>query len=62
MLVALLVFGTLKDSWIRLTGLTRAQYIRTVSLTDTTGEDIRIGTSIGPWWRIAGLQVVRGDC
>ena len=46
-----------KTSGLKLTGLTRVQYIKTVSLTDTTGEDIRIGTSIGPWWRIAGLQV-----
>ena len=46
-----------KTKGFKLTGLTRAQYIRTVSLTDTTGEDLRIGTSIGPWWRIVGLQV-----
>ena len=38
-----------KARGLKITGLTRAQYVRTVSLTDTTGEDIRIGTSIGPW-------------
>ncbi len=46
-----------KTRGLKITGMTRAQYVRTVSLTDTTGEDIRIGTSIGPWWRIVGMQV-----
>ena len=45
-----------KNSGLKWTGLTRAQYIRTLSLTDTTGEDLRIGTAIGPWWRIVGVQ------
>jgi hypothetical protein len=46
-----------KNSGLKLTGLTRVQYVKTLSLTDTTGEDLRIGTSIGPWWRIVGVQV-----
>ena len=46
-----------KTRGLKLTGVTRAQYIKTVSLADTTGEDIRLGTSIGPWWRIAGMQL-----
>lgn len=46
-----------KTRGLKLTGLTRAQYVKTVSLSDTTGEDLRIGTSIGPWWRIVGMQV-----
>ncbi len=46
-----------KKRGFKVTGLTRAQYVKTLSLSDTTGEDLRIGTSIGPWWRIVGLQV-----
>ncbi len=46
-----------KTRGLKLTGLTRAQYVKTLSLSDTTGEDLRIGTSIGPWWRIVGVQV-----
>ena len=45
-----------KKSGLKMTGLTRVEYIKTMSLSDTTGEQIRLGTSIGPWWRIAGLQ------
>jgi hypothetical protein len=46
-----------KTRGLKMTGLTRVQYVKTLSLTDTTGEDLRIGTSIGPWWRIVGVQV-----
>ncbi len=45
-----------KKSGFKWTGITRAQYIRTMSLTETTGEDLRFGTSFGPWWRIIGMQ------
>ena len=46
-----------KTRGLKMTGLTRVQYVKTLSLTYTTGEDLRIGTSIGPWWRIVGVQV-----
>ena len=45
-----------KNSGLKWTGITRAQYIRTMSLGDTTGEDLRVGTAFGPWWRIVGIQ------
>jgi hypothetical protein len=45
-----------KKSGLKMMGLTRAQYVKTVSFGDTTGQDLRVGMMAGPWWRIAGVQ------
>src|SRR6056300_1883404 len=46
-----------KKSGRTMMGLARAQYIKTVSLGDTTGQELRVGVTTGPWWRIAGVQL-----
>lgn len=45
-----------KKSGLKMMGMTRAQYTRTVSLKDTAGQDLRLGVMAGPWWRVAGVQ------
>ena len=49
-----------KKRGFRWQGSTRAQYVQTWSpkfLEPVSGQDIRVGTLIGPWWRIVGFQV-----
>jgi hypothetical protein len=49
-----------KKRGFRLQGMTRAQYVQTWApsiLEPVSGQDIRIGSFIGPWWRIVGFQV-----
>ena len=44
-----------KKKGFRYQGLTRAQYVQTWG--QATGQDIRVGSFFGPWWRIVGFQV-----
>ena len=41
---------------LKLMGQTRAQYVQTWA-PKASGEELRVGSFIGPWWRIVGLQV-----
>ena len=43
-------------SGLRLNGLTRARYIKTIG-PNVDGEEIRLGSFMGPWFAVAGLQV-----
>ena len=45
-----------KKKGFRYQGLTRAQYVQTWG-PNISGQDIRLGSFIGPWWRIIGVQI-----
>ena len=53
---ALGVKYTQKKTGLKMMGMTRAQYIRTIGPNGVYGEDVRVGSFIGPWWRIVGVQ------
>lgn len=44
-----------KKRGLRMQGLTRAQYTRTWAPV-VAGEELRVGSFIGPWWRVVGVQ------
>jgi len=45
-----------KKNGFRWQGLTRASYVQTWG-PNVSGQDIRVGSFMGPWWRVVGLQV-----
>ena len=45
-----------KKSGLKWKGLARAQYVQTWA-PKVSGKEIRVGPSIGPWWRIVGANV-----